>query len=49
MPTGKTTSAIAIKLFPDTTILLHIYGFEGYSSWYEIDEMVNNHSNSCKL
>ena len=26
----------------------HIYGFEGYSSQYKIDEMMNKHSNSCK-
>ena len=48
MPTGKTTDAIAMNSFLDTILLLHIYGFEGYSSRYQIDEMVNNHSNSCK-
>ena len=48
MPTGKTTDVIAMNFFPDTILLLHIYGFEGYSSQYKIDEMVNNHSNSCK-
>ena len=39
-----------MKFFPDTILLLHIYGFEGYSysSQYKIDEMVNSHSNSCK-
>ena len=34
--------------YPDTTLLLHIYGFVAYLSRYKIDEMVNNHSNSCK-
>ena len=48
MPTGKTTNAIAMKFSPSTTLLLHICGIEGYSSWYKIDEMANNHSNSCK-
>ena len=48
MPTGKTTDGIAMNIFPNTTPLLHIYGFEGYSSRYETDEMVNNHSNSYK-
>ena len=36
------------KIFPNTIILLHVYGFEGYSSQCKIDEMVNNHSNSYK-
>ena len=48
MPTGQNTDAMAMKLFLDTILLLHIYGFEGYLSQYKIDEMVNNHSNSCK-
>ena len=47
MPTWKTTDAIAMNFFPDTH-LLHIYGFEGYLSQYKTDEIVNNHSNSCK-
>ena len=36
------------EFFPDTIALLHIYGFEGYLSWYKIDEMINNHSNRYK-
>ena len=49
IPTGKITDHMALKFFPETIILLlHIYGFEGYSSRYKSDEMVNNHSNSCK-
>ena len=47
MPTEKTINALAMKFFPDTILLLHVYGF-GYSSQYKIDKMVNNHSNSCK-
>ena len=41
---------MAMKLFQDTILLLYIriYGFEGYLSRYKIDEMVNNHSHSCK-
>ena len=41
-PTGYNTNAMAMKLFLDTILLLYIYGFEGYSSRYKIDEMVNN-------
>ena len=48
MPTEKTPDAIAMNVFPDTILLLHICGFEEYSSRYKIDEIVNNHSNSCK-
>ena len=33
---------MAMKLFLDTILLLHIYGFEGYFNRYKIDEMVNN-------
>ena len=33
---------MAMKFFLDTILLLYIYGFEGYLSWYKIDEMVNN-------
>ena len=33
---------MAMNFFIDTILLLHIYGFEGYLSWYKIDEMVNN-------
>ena len=33
---------MAMKLILDTTLLLHIYGFEGYFNRYKIDEMVNN-------
>ena len=33
---------MAMKFFLDTILLLHMYGFEGYLSWYKIDEMVNN-------
>ena len=33
---------MAMKLFLDTILLLHIIGFEGYLSQYKIDEMVNN-------
>ena len=39
---------MAMKYFPDTILLLHTFGFEGYLSQYKIDEMVNNNSNSCK-
>ena len=46
MPIEKITDAIAMKAFPDTIFLLHIHGFEGYSSRYKIDEMVNNNSNT---
>ena len=28
MPTGKTTDATAMNIFPDTILSLHIYGFE---------------------
>ena len=38
----------SFEIFPDTILLLHIKGFEGYSSQYKIDKMVNNHLNSCK-
>ena len=48
MPSGKTTDAIAMNFVPDTTLVLHMYGFEGYSSQYKIDKIVNNHLNSCK-
>ena len=38
-----------MKFFPDTIPLSHIiYYFDGYSSQFKIDEMVNNHSNGCK-
>ena len=47
MPTGKNADTIAIKFFADTILLLHIYGVEVYSSQYKIDEMVNDHLNSC--
>ena len=33
---------MAMKFFLDTILLLYIYGFEGYLSWYKIDEMANN-------
>ena len=33
---------MAMKFFVDTTLVLHIYGFEGYLNRYKIDEMVNN-------
>ena len=33
---------MAMKFFLDTIHLLYIYGFEGYLSWYKIDEMVYN-------
>ena len=33
---------MTMKFHLDTIILLHIYGFEGYLNWYEIDKMVNN-------
>ena len=46
MPTGKTTDAMAMRFFPNSILLLHMYGFKGYSIWYKIDEMVNDPSNS---
>ena len=33
---------MAMKFFLDTILVLFIYGFEGYLSWYKIDETVNN-------
>ena len=33
---------MAMKIFLETILLLHIHGFEGYFNWYKIDEMVNN-------
>ena len=33
---------MAMKFILDTTLVLHIYGFEGYLNRYKIDEMVNN-------
>ena len=42
MPTGYNTDAMAMKFFLDIILLLHVYSFEGYLSWYKIDEMVHN-------
>ena len=47
MPTGKTTDAIAMNFSRYYAFITHLC-FEGYSTWYKIDEMVNNYSNSCK-
>ena len=33
---------MAMKLFLDTILLLHIYGCEGYLNQFKIDKMVNN-------
>ena len=50
-PTGKTSDAMAMKYYAGrqlAILLLHIYGFEGYSSQYKLGEMVNNHLKCCK-
>ena len=47
MPTGKTTDHMALKSFPETTLLLKVDHFEGILNWIKIDRMVNDHSSSC--
>ena len=39
---------MAMKFFPDTILLLHIYSFEGFLNRFKFDEMVSNHLNRCK-
>ena len=48
MSTGKTTDAIAMNFLQTLSFYYTwLYGFKGYSNWYKINEMVNNHSNNC--
>ena len=47
IPTGKITHHIAFKFFPDTILLLKVDRFEGIVNRIKIDEMVNDHLNSC--
>ena len=47
-PTGYTTNAMAMNVIQTLAILLlKVYNFEGFLSWYKIDGMVNNYSNTC--
>ena len=47
IPTGKITNHMALKLFPDTILLLQVDRFEGILNQIKIDEMVNDHLSSC--
>ena len=47
LDTEMSTDAITMIFF-QTLSFYYTYGFEGYSSQYIIDEMVNNYSNSYK-
>ena len=38
---------MALKLFPDTMLLLKVDRFEGFLNRSRIDRMVNNNSSSC--
>ena len=49
IPTGKTTDCMALKFFPEIILLLKVDRFEGILNRIKIDEMVNDHSNSCNL
>ena len=49
IPTGKTTDHMALKLFPETILLLKVDIFEGILNRIKIDGMVNDHLNSCNL
>ena len=48
MPTGKTPEAIAMNFFQALSFYYTYVVFEGHSSGYKINEMVNDHLNSCK-
>ena len=39
---------MAMKFFPDTIVLLHMYSFEGVLNRFKFDEMVSNHLNCYK-
>ena len=49
IPTGKATDHIALKVFPETILLLKVNCFEGILNQIKIDGMVNDHSSSCNL
>ena len=48
MPTGENINAMAMKLFLDTILLLHMYSFEEFLNRSKFDEMVSNYLNHCK-
>ena len=45
--TGKTTDYMALKLFPETMLLLKVDCFEGILNQNKIDGMVHDHLSSC--
>ena len=40
VPTAQTTNDMAVKLFPETILLLKVDHFEGFLNQYKIDKMV---------
>ena len=48
MPTRQTSNVMDLKLFPDTTILLAAYCFEGFLNQSNINKMISNHLIRCK-
>ena len=49
MPTGTTTDCMALKVYPEITLLLKVDCFEGILNGIKINGMVNDHSSSCNL
>ena len=47
VPTAWTTNGIAVKYFPEHTVLLKKECFEGFLNRCKIDWMVNDNSSSC--
>ena len=39
---GCSISAMDLKFFPNTNILLKVDNFEGFSNWSNVDELVIN-------
>ena len=47
IPIGKTTDLMALKFFPETTLLLKVDHFERILNRVKIDGIVNDHLSSC--
>ena len=40
-------NSMDLKIFPNTTMLLKVDCFEGFSNWSNIDELVINNTSGC--
>ena len=46
-PTGCIVNAMDLKIYPNTTVLLKVDGFKGFSNRSNVDELVINSMSGC--